>query len=314
MQRVAVELGVDGDGADAELAARPDDADRDLAPIGDEHLVEHSYPPPPARAPVAGHPMVSPVSPSGFELHSRSSATDSTNDWALAAAPRRARRTGSVVVADFQRRGRGRLDRRWEAPAGSALLCSVLLRADAPRGGAAPAARSRSASPRAEGCDAVARRRHRPQVAERPRRRGPKARRHPRGDRRPGGARRRRRPSWSASASTSRGLVRRTPNGTSLATASSDRTVTPRRAPRGLPRRARPCGTASLRTEDGRAALVAARTAAASSRSDGRVGCSCTTCRRRRLRRGRRRAGPPRASRPSRASAALATGDVVHLR
>ncbi len=71
--------------------------------------------------------MVSPVSPSGFELH-RLQATDSTNDWALAAA-RDGAPDRSVVVADFQRRGRGRLDRRWEAPAGSALLCTVLLRA-----------------------------------------------------------------------------------------------------------------------------------------------------------------------------------------
>src|SRR5487761_2613581 len=35
---------------------------------------------------------------------------------------------GLVALADFQSRGRGRRDRRWEAPAGSALLCSVLLR------------------------------------------------------------------------------------------------------------------------------------------------------------------------------------------
>jgi BirA family biotin operon repressor/biotin-[acetyl-CoA-carboxylase] ligase len=34
---------------------------------------------------------------------------------------------GSVVVADEQTSGRGRLDRRWEAPAGSALLASFVL-------------------------------------------------------------------------------------------------------------------------------------------------------------------------------------------
>ncbi len=70
--------------------------------------------------------MVSPVPPSGFEVH-RLAATDSTNDWALGAA-RDGAPDRTVVVADFQRRGRGRLDRRWEAPAGSALLCTVLLR------------------------------------------------------------------------------------------------------------------------------------------------------------------------------------------
>jgi BirA family biotin operon repressor/biotin-[acetyl-CoA-carboxylase] ligase len=35
---------------------------------------------------------------------------------------------GSVVVADHQTAGRGRHDRRWEAPAGTALLVSFVLR------------------------------------------------------------------------------------------------------------------------------------------------------------------------------------------
>lgn len=35
---------------------------------------------------------------------------------------------GSMVVADHQTAGRGRLDRRWEAPHGSALLASFVLR------------------------------------------------------------------------------------------------------------------------------------------------------------------------------------------
>src|SRR5260370_13199108 len=34
---------------------------------------------------------------------------------------------GSVVVADHQTAGRGRLDRRWVAPPGSALLASFVL-------------------------------------------------------------------------------------------------------------------------------------------------------------------------------------------
>ena len=34
---------------------------------------------------------------------------------------------GSIVVADHQTAGRGRLDRRWEAPPGSALLASFVL-------------------------------------------------------------------------------------------------------------------------------------------------------------------------------------------
>jgi BirA family transcriptional regulator, biotin operon repressor / biotin---[acetyl-CoA-carboxylase] ligase len=55
--------------------------------------------------------------------------TDSTNsrllDEARAGAPE-----GVVLVADHQTAGRGRLGRRWEAPPGSSLLVSVLLRPD----------------------------------------------------------------------------------------------------------------------------------------------------------------------------------------
>jgi BirA family biotin operon repressor/biotin-[acetyl-CoA-carboxylase] ligase len=36
-------------------------------------------------------------------------------------------RIGSIVVADHQTAGRGRLERHWEAPAGSALLASFVL-------------------------------------------------------------------------------------------------------------------------------------------------------------------------------------------
>jgi BirA family biotin operon repressor/biotin-[acetyl-CoA-carboxylase] ligase len=35
---------------------------------------------------------------------------------------------GSIVVADHQAAGRGRMDRRWEAPPGTALLVSFVLR------------------------------------------------------------------------------------------------------------------------------------------------------------------------------------------
>ena len=53
--------------------------------------------------------------------------TGSTNADLLAAAADGAEE-GLVLVADHQTAGRGRLDRRWEAPAGSSLLVSVLLR------------------------------------------------------------------------------------------------------------------------------------------------------------------------------------------
>jgi BirA family transcriptional regulator, biotin operon repressor / biotin---[acetyl-CoA-carboxylase] ligase len=35
---------------------------------------------------------------------------------------------GAVAVADEQLAGRGRLDRRWEAPKGTSVLCSIVLR------------------------------------------------------------------------------------------------------------------------------------------------------------------------------------------
>lgn len=37
---------------------------------------------------------------------------------------------GYAVVADYQSEGRGRLARRWEAPPGTAVLCSILLKPD----------------------------------------------------------------------------------------------------------------------------------------------------------------------------------------
>jgi len=42
-------------------------------------------------------------------------------------------REGALVVADYQTAGRGRLGRSWEAPAGTAILCSVLLKPPATR-------------------------------------------------------------------------------------------------------------------------------------------------------------------------------------
>jgi len=53
--------------------------------------------------------------------------TGSTNADALALADDGAPE-GIVVVADHQAGGRGRHGRRWEAPPGASLLCSVLLR------------------------------------------------------------------------------------------------------------------------------------------------------------------------------------------
>ena len=57
--------------------------------------------------------------------------TGSTNEDMLAAA-RRGEPEGTVLVAESQTDGRGRLGRRWVTSPGSALACSVLLRPAAP--------------------------------------------------------------------------------------------------------------------------------------------------------------------------------------
>jgi len=84
-----------------------------------------------ADSPVGGRPGSFTTVPgpahTRFGLVRRFAEIDSTNrlllDEARAGAPE-----GAVVVADYQSAGRGRLGRRWEAPPGSNLLASVLLR------------------------------------------------------------------------------------------------------------------------------------------------------------------------------------------
>jgi BirA family biotin operon repressor/biotin-[acetyl-CoA-carboxylase] ligase len=57
----------------------------------------------------------------------RVAETESTNAD-VAAAARDGAPEGTVIVADHQTAGRGRLDRTWEAPAGSGLVMSALVR------------------------------------------------------------------------------------------------------------------------------------------------------------------------------------------
>src|SRR5512140_2750495 len=63
--------------------------------------------------------------------HRHYRSTDSTNavarELAAAGAPH-----GTVVTADEQTAGRGRQGRTWSAPAGRAILCSIVVR-DPPR-------------------------------------------------------------------------------------------------------------------------------------------------------------------------------------
>lgn len=63
----------------------------------------------------------------GHTLHYHSSVT-STMTVAQELARQGDVRSGSVVIADEQRAGRGRMDRHWEAPAGRALLLSIILK------------------------------------------------------------------------------------------------------------------------------------------------------------------------------------------
>lgn len=72
----------------------------------------------------------------GFELRVLA-RTPSTQDVVRAAA-RAGAAEGWCCVAAEQTAGRGRLGRRWEAPAGQALLVSVLLRPPAALAGAVP--------------------------------------------------------------------------------------------------------------------------------------------------------------------------------
>lgn len=65
--------------------------------------------------------------------------TGSTNADAMELA-RQGEPEGVVVVADHQTAGRGRRDRRWEAPPGSSLLLSILLRPPVPLAPLAPVA------------------------------------------------------------------------------------------------------------------------------------------------------------------------------
>jgi BirA family biotin operon repressor/biotin-[acetyl-CoA-carboxylase] ligase len=62
-----------------------------------------------------------------FAEPERLGTVDSTNRYLLDAA-RAGRPEGAVVVAEVQTAGRGRLGRRWVAPRGSSLLCSMLFR------------------------------------------------------------------------------------------------------------------------------------------------------------------------------------------
>ena len=78
-------------------------------------------------------------------LHLREigSTNERAGELATAGAPH-----GTLVTAGAQTAGRGRQGRRWEAPAGSALLCSLVVRSADALLRCAPGWRSRTSRAR----------------------------------------------------------------------------------------------------------------------------------------------------------------------
>jgi BirA family biotin operon repressor/biotin-[acetyl-CoA-carboxylase] ligase len=76
----------------------------------------------------ANQSLGSRVWPAGW--HVRHVAETGSTNADMVAAARAGAPHHSVLVADFQSQGRGRLDRRWDAPPGANLLTSLLFRLD----------------------------------------------------------------------------------------------------------------------------------------------------------------------------------------
>ena len=53
--------------------------------------------------------------------------TDSTNEW-IKKLSKEGAPEGTLAVAEFQSAGKGRLGRSWQAPEGSSVMMSILLR------------------------------------------------------------------------------------------------------------------------------------------------------------------------------------------
>ena len=133
VERPPVEVGVHRDRGDAQLLAGADDPHRDLGPVGDEDFPEHE------RA-----PMVQACWTPAPERRSPTPDSATSRGWPRSARPTTRWRPGPGPGLPrawwwwptHQTAGRGRRGRTWEAPAGSSLLVSVLLRPPArPPGG-----------------------------------------------------------------------------------------------------------------------------------------------------------------------------------
>ena len=126
---VAIEVGVHGHRADAELAARPDDPDGDLTTICNKDLLDHAGLSSVRRTfTIARTLWCLPCGAATWDIRWLDEV-DSTNTYVRDRA-RHGDAAGLVAVADHQTAGRGRLDRRWESPPGANLLASILLRPD----------------------------------------------------------------------------------------------------------------------------------------------------------------------------------------
>ena len=133
VQCVPVELGVDGDRVDAQLAAGPDDPDGDLATVGDQHLGEHDVWLAPGRGNMPPLRSSAPDSPgsSGWRRPARPTPTC----WP---GPRRGRPRGRCGSPSTRPPGGARRGRTWVDTPGAQLMVSVLLRPTLPAARARP--------------------------------------------------------------------------------------------------------------------------------------------------------------------------------
>ena len=145
MERVAVEVGVDRDRGDAELAAGAHDSDGDLAAVGDEDFAEQrgflsrrpgNETPYPTAMPDPGRTSERAATVARSEHFAE---LDSTNRYAARRGARGRGGRASWWSPTTRPRAGGASTARWEAPPGSSLLVSVLLR-PAPEGDASPPA------------------------------------------------------------------------------------------------------------------------------------------------------------------------------
>ncbi len=179
MEGVAVEVRVDGDGGHPELAAGPDDPDRDLATVGDEDLLQHA-------APFGSGSPVCPVTARRTAINLVTARRVSAMPGARFSDVRRfaAHRLDEPLPArrgagrspskgwwrspTYQTAGRGRRGRAGPRPRAPTCWCRCSLRPRAPASAGGPWPWLRWRWRPGTRCEAVSRDHPRDQVAERP--------------------------------------------------------------------------------------------------------------------------------------------------